>query len=90
MRSNSNRSGTFGDGEDNLFVCLVFVLRQGLPGFFGSIGLTGIAGEKVCLVSVCHTLLKLKFVVHFLQHCLWLFVNVMCDCGHTQNIDPLN
>ncbi len=44
------------DSQDNMFFLL-----QGLPGFFGPVGETGITGEKVSKVSFCPALLLIKF-----------------------------
>lgn len=59
----------------------MLLLLQGLPGFIGPFGETGIAGEKVCTVSICHTVLASQPVLYSVQfnlvYCILLVKHVI-------------
>lgn len=56
-------------------------LLQGLPGFIGPFGEMGIAGEKVSMVSICHTAPTSQLVLSRVQfnlfYCLLLVKHVI-------------
>lgn len=61
----------------------MFSFLQGLPGFVGPVGESGITGEKVSAVSICHILLVSQVVVFVVRRQIksvkLLSVDVACD-----------